>query len=212
MLVNFNGDAGCEVFLFACRELWRCMLDCCEIGSVTLDISRRLHNRNDGKNNHVFITNLLNGKARDFYMEAIAEFRFLQLSCKTKNRNLRMTDADQLNPKPDPLKVVKLFQKGMLSQHEFASFVFRNLTTNNLADFVEQCPEDVWQQLTDCAKEIPSDGDENGWGNFLIGGSCNYASRNSQEEMKPKGENDKHCFRRGVRLFRSVDQKPTSQE
>ncbi len=50
-------------------------------------------------------------------------------------------------PKPHMKKAIRLWNRGMITQHEFLSFVANSATLDEIEEFVRECPPDLLATL-----------------------------------------------------------------
>jgi hypothetical protein len=104
----------------------------------------------------------------------------------------------------NPLRPVRLYENGTLTQSELVHYVFEHITQDNVDAFLSECPADILLRLRRCANKFPNDDDEERWGRFyFIEGRC-FPPWVSAEEIQKADEERMQYFREGLRVFRAT--------
>jgi hypothetical protein len=104
----------------------------------------------------------------------------------------------------DPIKVVELYRRGVITLNEFTISVFKYMTESNILDFLRDCPEDLLIALRKESDRLPADDDAPGWGRLITISSASYVPWVTPEEIERCREEQRARYRDGLRLFRKA--------
>jgi hypothetical protein len=104
---------------------------------------------------------------------------------------------------PSPLKIVKLFERGIVTENHLCIAVLESLTDTNIREFVEGCPANILQVISHYAQKCPNDDDDTGWEQKMqIASTPYHPPWVTEDEIKQSRLETDRRFREGVRLLR----------
>jgi hypothetical protein len=104
--------------------------------------------------------------------------------------------------RPNPMKMIVLYDRGVLTRTEMLNQIVHSLTEENIARFLEYCPADVWDELHEVVAGLPEDDDDQSWGKLISIASVSFAPWVTLDEIRRVEEESNRQFRAGVALFR----------
>src|SRR4051794_27763418 len=81
-----------------------------------------------------------------------------------------------------PLRAVRLYRKGIITQAEILSVAFMHLTEENMQEFLDGCPAEVLQKLQETVDLLPANDDDQGWSQLVSIEAGSYAPWVTDEE------------------------------
>jgi hypothetical protein len=100
-----------------------------------------------------------------------------------------------------PKRSISLFQTGVITDHEFPIFVFRNLTRENIPELLAECPDELRLELDRFVAEYPSvDVPEEKLPRIFHMGS--YFPWVTEEEIEESARDLTLRIRKGVEIYR----------
>ena len=116
-------------------------------------------------------------------------------------------------PPQGPLRPLDAYQRGVIPAEMLVDQIFIQITPENAAGFLEQCPPDILEKAIESAAHYPADDDDQGWSAliFLTAGRFRVFDRSLGGYRTPNvrgicrvARQTMVAYRHGVAVFRAA--------